>query len=194
MKAIMISIQPKWVAKILNGEKTIEIRKTMTKDFEGWVYIYCTLGGNPKNTFLAKTKNMPGFCIDQVGFFCNELKDKSEYNNSYTELNGKVVARFYLKKVRKYTENDTIRSETIKSTCLTSQEIWQYAKGKPVYFWNIDNLEIFDEPKELSEFEVACPTEKCCKCKYAKFMCGQVACRKPKLTNAPQSFMYIDID
>ena len=28
MKHIMISIKPKWVAKILNGEKTIEIRKS----------------------------------------------------------------------------------------------------------------------------------------------------------------------
>ena len=43
MKAIMISIQPKWVAKILNGEKTIEIRKSMPKcDLPIKVYIYCT--------------------------------------------------------------------------------------------------------------------------------------------------------
>ena len=27
MKAIMISIKPKWCAKIMNGEKTIEVRK-----------------------------------------------------------------------------------------------------------------------------------------------------------------------
>ena len=28
MKAIMISIKPKWCAKIMNGEKTIEVRKS----------------------------------------------------------------------------------------------------------------------------------------------------------------------
>ena len=195
MKAIMISIRPRFVAKILNGDKKEECRLTYPQNFEGWVYIYCTFGGNPKNTFLAKTKNMPGFCIDRVGFFCNELKDKSEYNNSYTELNGKVVGRFYLKKVRKYTENDTIRSETIKDTCLTSQEIWQYAKGKPVYFWHIDNLEIFDKPKELREFEIYCsPKKKCCKCKYVyKYTCGQIACGKPKLTKPFQSWGYIEL-
>ena len=40
-KAILISIKPKYVAKILNGEKTIEIRKTMPKDLPIDVYIYC---------------------------------------------------------------------------------------------------------------------------------------------------------
>ena len=43
MKAIMISIKPKYVAQILNGDKTIEIRKTMPKcDFPITVYLYCT--------------------------------------------------------------------------------------------------------------------------------------------------------
>ena len=42
MKAILMSIKPKYVAKILNGEKTIEIRKKFPKDYVGWVYIYCT--------------------------------------------------------------------------------------------------------------------------------------------------------
>ena len=43
MKAIIISIKPEWVAKILNGEKSIEIRKNMPKsDLPIDVYIYCT--------------------------------------------------------------------------------------------------------------------------------------------------------
>ena len=28
MKAVMISIRPKWVEKIASGEKTVEVRKT----------------------------------------------------------------------------------------------------------------------------------------------------------------------
>lgn len=31
MKSVLISIQPKWVEKIANGEKTIEVRKTAPK-------------------------------------------------------------------------------------------------------------------------------------------------------------------
>ena len=30
-KAVMISIRPKWCEKIINGEKTIEVRKTRPK-------------------------------------------------------------------------------------------------------------------------------------------------------------------
>lgn len=37
MKAILLSVQSKWVEKILNGTKTIEIRKRVPKDFNGWV-------------------------------------------------------------------------------------------------------------------------------------------------------------
>lgn len=43
MKAVMISIQPKWVEKIANGEKTIEVRKTAPKcEVPFKCYIYCT--------------------------------------------------------------------------------------------------------------------------------------------------------
>ena len=42
MKSILLSIKPKYVAEILNGEKTIEVRKRFPKDYKGWVYIYCT--------------------------------------------------------------------------------------------------------------------------------------------------------
>ena len=45
-KAVLISIHPEWVRKILNGSKTVEIRKTAPKcgvPFK--CYIYCTAGG-----------------------------------------------------------------------------------------------------------------------------------------------------
>ena len=43
MKAVMISIRPEWCAKIANGQKTIEVRKTspnLKPPFK--CYIYCT--------------------------------------------------------------------------------------------------------------------------------------------------------
>ena len=44
MKAVLISIQPKWCAKIASGEKTVEIRKTAPKiEAPFKCYIYCTL-------------------------------------------------------------------------------------------------------------------------------------------------------
>ena len=53
-KAILICIKPKWCAKILNGEKTIEVRKNKALanaiqkliDEYGYAefYVYCTKG------------------------------------------------------------------------------------------------------------------------------------------------------
>ena len=43
MKAVLISIQPKWCEKIANGQKTIEVRKTRPKiETPFKVYIYHT--------------------------------------------------------------------------------------------------------------------------------------------------------
>ena len=42
MKAVMISIQPKWVEKIASGQKTIEVRKTAPKEVPFKAYIYET--------------------------------------------------------------------------------------------------------------------------------------------------------
>lgn len=42
MKAVMISIRPEWVEKIMSGEKTIEVRKTAPKietPFKCFVYM-----------------------------------------------------------------------------------------------------------------------------------------------------------
>ena len=43
MKAVLISIQPKWCELIASGKKTVEVRKTKPKIAPPFkVYIYCT--------------------------------------------------------------------------------------------------------------------------------------------------------
>ena len=54
-KAVLISIRPEWVKKILDGEKTLEVRKNrpnMETPFK--VYIYCT---NQKNVILWNARS-----------------------------------------------------------------------------------------------------------------------------------------
>ena len=140
MKAIMISIQPKWVEKILNSEKTIEIRKTCPirfKDLKPYecaepidVYIYCT-----KSDIKGAREN---FTFEQL------------------KLLGKVVAKFTLNKVREITYDSTYKmfklNDLLQNSCLDAKQLFSYLKGKVGYAWHISNLEIFDKPKELSEF------------------------------------------
>lgn len=179
MKAILISIKPKYVAKILNGEKTIEIRKTMPKcDLPIDVYIYCT----KEKERLVKHRLANGGISYTLG------KEFSYYDD---DLNGKVVAKFTLKEIRlaKYQPYvDEASKMANKLTCLTDDELDKYLNKKDGYGWVIDNLEIFDEPKELSEFK-RCTEKACIYGKCHKYM----HCLKP-LTKAPQSFMFIEVE
>lgn len=203
MKSILLSIKPEWVAKILNKEKTIEVRKKFQKDYVGWVYIYVTKGNNPKGTFLAKTKDFPGFRYNQISFFYDELKDKYEYNGCYDELNGKVVARFWCDKVEnvgKWVGNG-YGTETITDTvfnlltCLRDDQIKEYlGNSKKLFAIHISKLEIFDKPRELSEFRYAvCPQINCEYCKYNKTVEGDFYCTHKTLTKAPQNYCYVEV-
>ena len=174
MKAIMISIKPQYVEKILNGEKTIEIRKTMPKcELPCKVYIYCTKPrkwwrysscGYTSDELLWKTKDKIKMCD---GFeFYYEIQD-------CIVINGKVVAEFTLNKIDKF---DSAYSEWAYSVApedsempISETQFIQMAeqKGKLdcndllkyfgdedyiAYAWHIDNLKVYDKPKELSEF------------------------------------------
>ena len=125
MKSILISIKPKWVAKILNGEKTIEIRKTMPKcDLPIDVYIYCT---KEKSDHLLRLSG----------------------KNSYM-VKGVVVAKFTLNKI---TPTYHFYEEEICSLSgLSDDELFNYLGHGDGYAWHIDNLVIFNEPKYLCDF------------------------------------------
>lgn len=155
MNAILMSIRPEWVAEILNGEKTIELRKTAPKcDLPIEVYIYCTKGGLPLEY------------IEGHGF------SLSIYNpQSYKpkDLRGKVVAKFTLRKIEKLEDavdicldngDCDLQTESLppwelrRKSSLTRLELEDYVGESDAYAWYISDLVIFDEPKELSEFGV----------------------------------------
>ena len=92
MKAILMSIRPKWVAKILNGEKTIEIRKKFPKDYVGWVYIYCT----KENSNFLHNNCIDIWWVEDRDF---QKKNKRLGLEQQSILNGKVVAIFWCDKV-----------------------------------------------------------------------------------------------
>lgn len=151
-RALLISIHPEWAEKILNGEKTIEIRTWIPKDYAGWVYVAITQG-KPYITQQSKTQFT--------------MRDNKNFTNI---LNGKVAFRFWYEKVDTIEIGDDgcvclingVQDDFPKGSCLTEEELCDYigygddlsissnfAKG---YAWHIDKLEIFDKPKELSEF------------------------------------------
>jgi len=66
-KAVLISIRPKWCEKIINGDKTIEVRKTrpkMSTPFK--CYIYCTQSGVALGAWGKHGKVIGEFLCDEI--------------------------------------------------------------------------------------------------------------------------------
>lgn len=75
-KAVLISIRPEWVEKILKGEKTLEVRKTRPKlETPFRCYIYCT-----KGWLDHPIGNLRGMCV--VGeFVCDDITEATKGEN-----------------------------------------------------------------------------------------------------------------
>ena len=193
MKAILISIKPKYVAKILNGEKTIEIRKTMPKcDLPIDVYIYCT-----KDKELLHKNYVDIYWVEDKDF---QAKNKKFGIKTQPYLNGKVVAKFTLNKVEEISYSNGIYmvwNYTTHRVCITEKEMVNYLKHKKGYAWHISNLVIFGKPKELSEFKHYnkpncdnCPFQYSALCEYHI----EVECDDIPLTKSPQSWQFIEVE
>ena len=166
-KATLISIRPQWVGKILNGIKKDEIRKgtTIGKAINKLIaeqgvapmLIYCTK--DTSKGYLVEEKQYKDYSkIEYELETTNEIKGV----NANRILNGKVVARFNATAeeisynyrsdfTSVYT--DTLNTEDLeKQACLTRHEFAKYLKGDYGYAIHINDLEIFDKPKEISEF------------------------------------------
>lgn len=143
MKAVMLSIQPKWCELIASGQKTVEVRRTKPKiDVPFKCYIYCT----KDNSFAEKT--LSGF--DENG--------KAIY---YKANKGKVIGEFVCDEMHDFTkaffdeqtERDTDEiSFWLDQFKLSYSELCSYVGLKDFYGWHITDLVIYDKPKELSEF------------------------------------------
>ena len=167
-KSILISVRPEHAVNILNGSKTLELRKSVPKDFVGWVYMYVTKA----KPYLRKISNYGWQHKEQFYFL---LSHDSEY---WDIINGKVVARWWHDEYDTYylerplnleisyrgdgskngcEYSKEIKRELLEKSCLTFQEIWNYGKKRfdnqqsMVYAWHIKKLEIL-EPMELVEF------------------------------------------
>ena len=85
--------------------------------------------------------------------------NKEEFTKGITQLlNGKVVGEFELNEwdliKADYTGNyynDNDIKNIMRLSCLNYDELKAYGKGKDLYAWYIDYLQVFDEPIELGE-------------------------------------------
>ena len=193
MKAVLMSIKPKWCELIANGTKTVEVRKTKPKiETPFKVYIYCTKGEN-----LWKNKKLPFIAYNRI------VDNLPEHL-----LNGKVIGEFVCDRITEFECSGKGHGElaTTCGTCLTYDEIINYCNGYELYGWHISDLIIYDKPKELNEFVTKgdCTYENCKKCKWFEKGNGyniEADCLLPyhydfeavkPLFKAPQSWYYVE--
>lgn len=190
MRAVLISIRPKWCEKIINGDKTIEVRKTRPKlETPFKCYIYCT-----KDKHLAFMQNRFGTKL----IACMDAETAIPVGGAVG--NGKIIGEFTCDRIYELAPLNHAPDDVEKQACLTREEIVNYLKGTG-YGWHISDLEIYDQPKELNEFrfppELYCEKERCgsCPCDQAADVNGEYSfdCEwKRPLTRAPQSWCYVE--
>lgn len=176
MKAVLISIQPKWCELIASGKKTIEVRKTRPKiETPFKVYIYMTA-----------TKER-----------CRFWEYITAYQNSKGDiLNGsqKVIGEFVCDDiiVDERGENADVFS---KYAQLSLVEQKKYGANKPLFGWHISKLKIYYKPKELGEFrkEGFMTEEQWLYALYPNTHCHYAAWAKRfEITRPPQSWCYVE--
>lgn len=189
MKSVLISIQPKWVEKIVNGEKTIEVRKTRPKiETPFKAYIYCSYGNDRENYMLGKRGKVIG------EFVCDKVYSIKNQGSRFSVAD----------------EEQSVTNEIARQSCLDYDDMVSYLGNKDGYAWHISDLKIYDNPKELREFTKICPDKfhYCEICKYGSVVlspdeeeyalyhgghydCYDTVCHNI-VTRPPQSWCYVE--
>lgn len=178
MNAILLPIKPEHVVNILNGKKTIEIRKYIPKCVPCEVLIYCCKAPQTLLEVIDIDEEIYGDYRNDTGkkifvknykyWFINIKCVDGKIRNVVLDLCGKVVAKFTLNTfddLSKYADRfkDNFFYETLEKACVNTEYLQRYTHNKPtLYAWHIDNLVIFDKPKELSEYGVKRAPQKYC--------------------------------
>lgn len=148
MKAVLISIHPKWCELIARGKKTIEVRKTRPKietPFKCYIYMTATKERCKFWEYITAYQNSKGEVLNGsqkvIGeFVCDRITCCQAY---YGDSGEKHLTNLF--------------GVDTSKTCLSWNEIFDYIIGKEKkdatgWLWHISDLKIYDKPKELGEF------------------------------------------
>lgn len=170
VKAVLISIRPRWVDKILIGEKTLEVRKSRPNIGTRFkCYIYCTKERKP-----WVLNGFPGIRQDGnvvAEFTCDRITRLSHIGYMGNPNPAELAAINGV-----WGQIDT--GFDFAQTCLSKAQIEEYLSGGNGYAWHISGLEIYGTPKPLSKFTGLQET---------KFGYAPVEIKRP-----PQSWRYVE--
>lgn len=161
MKAVLISIQPKWCELIAIMWKSLEVRRTRPRlETPFKCYIYQTR----KRWLYKLLAPLKSFAWVQTLILGQ----------------GNVIGEFvcdYIEDFKKFDfEIDALRRHIKLNGCMDYDEIISYlGNEKCGYGWHISNLKIYDTPKPLSDFRKPCISPKFPYCPYCKVGCEYIS-------------------
>ena len=188
MRAVLMSIKPKWCTLIFSGGKTIEVRKTAPK-LE-----------TPFKVYVYETKNKGG----------NKIVNEA-LNAVYG--GGKVVGEFVCDDVDIFVVGSFHCDSVEALSCLSHEEMIDYfykpeeLDGRTIKLGkglHITEPKLYDKPKELGEFVSCkyyngneCALDRGCVCPYQKPDWNpdgsiNIFCCEKRLTRPPQSWCYVE--
>ena len=175
MKAVMMSIQPRWCELIASGKKTVEVRTTKPKlETPFKVYIYCT-------------KDEPLYHSGEKFY----MKEANEFGN------GKVIGEFVCCNIDEYNPIEAhtgliywLDDRSFENTGLDNlEDLCEYGNGKRLYGWHISDLKLYDKPRALSEFHKDGYQE----AKNNVFGWTAEEEKSWQIKRPPQSWMYVEV-
>jgi predicted transcriptional regulator len=136
-KSILRSIKPYWVYLILTGKKTVELSKTVPKSevWNGIVEIYCSKDLKSFQRIPEEDRGWMSRYLGKVAgrFMCPE----------------RILALVY---PEIFAGHPLFYSKALEAACVTQDEAEAYSKGRNVYGWRINEVQRYEEPREISEY------------------------------------------
>lgn len=196
MKAVLLSIQPKWCKKIANRRKTIEIRKTAPNlEVPFKCYIYCTKAPKKLITiFRDGEESYDGEIYHgKTKFITWDGIGVPDDIDSAMQM---IIGEFVCDKIDKIVhvgacDNDVLQlsietpdglwksaESLLQAACMNKASTEKYLQGRNGYCWHISDLKIYDRPRPLSDFT---------RLRATKFGYEPVDIERP-----PQSWFYVE--
>lgn len=129
MNAVLLSLKPRFCNLIISGAKTIEIRKNHPAvEFPFKVYVYCSERNtrNPHHILEVHSEGKIYRC------------------------NGKIIGEFICEEIISINDSPPSNYSALEEgSCLSSQELSAYGRGKPLYGWRISSFHLYDSPQGL---------------------------------------------
>lgn len=177
MRAILMSIKPKWCELIFGGEKTIEVRKTaLETPFK--VYVYETQGAT-ETPWVDKDGDLIWKGRGQVvgEFVCDEKYDIQFAGASYM-INNDI----------------SLTNGIARQSCLWYDDMFSYLGVKGGAALHITKPKRYDKPKNIKKFRKPCPygdlpCRECPSCEEDES--GYIQCFNT-VNRPPQSFCYVE--